>query len=238
MKYVIILVILLILSVILSTYDFIYKRPCFANKMLNEERSLLINLLRITSSILNTNDIDWMPTGGSLLSIYRTNRLILKWDDDYDITISYKHSDKVVDILKQELPSHGCSIVFHRKWGGGHLYKIFFHDEHSKYIKTHRRLFHNTFKWPFIDLFIDCDFHKSNFSPYNIRPEEYPLQDFVVDGIQMKIPTNGNRTYEAFNKNGHIILCKEQSFSHKLEKICPCKGDSRDVLCEKLDLSY
>jgi hypothetical protein len=198
-------------------------RQCFSDKMTEPERQTLHDLLIIVDGILKKNDIDWIPTGGSLLSIYRNKKLFLKWDDDYDMTVN--KPSEALSVLQDSLKDHNCTISFYNKWINGDLYKIYFNDSKIK---------HKTFNWPFIDLFLDVPYNESNFHPHNILAEEYPLIMENIDGIIINTPSSGSRSYESYLNNGHITTCKEQNYSHKYSMGSSCYGP-KTLQCHQLN---
>jgi hypothetical protein len=240
MSILICIIILLVILIFIKLYSInprkIHKgtRQCFDNKMTNSERETLKRLVVITDNILSSKKILWMPTGGSLLSIYRTNKLFLKWDDDYDMTVENSKTKEAVKILKNELPKYNASLHGPKPWGGGSIYRICFNDSEKGIIKSRNK----NETWPLIDLFIDVPHRKCNFRPHNITDEEISLsQKYYIEGIVLNLPITGTRSRNEFKLNGHIDTCIEQSFNHKNGRYETCIGVDK-MECSKLDLNY
>ena len=210
-------------------------RMCWSDKMTTSERAILKRLLIVVDGILKNAGVKWMPTGGSLLSIYRINRLFLKWDDDYDMTVENSKTIVAINALKEELPKHNAILLGPTKWGGGDLYRIGFKDSEPGVTRTPHKKDHT---WPLMDLFINVPFRKSNFFPYNITTEEVnSLETRVVDGVEITVPTVGNRTEKAFKEDGHIDLCIEQEFNHKHGRKESCIGE-KEKKCSEIYMYY
>jgi len=210
-------------------------RACWSNKMTDFERGKLRELVTQTDKVLKRNNIKWMPTGGSMLSIHRTNKLFLKWDDDYDMTIDGSKVNEAVVALRAGLSEINAVLQLTGDWAGGTLYRICFNDSELGVTRTRNKA---DLTWPLIDLFTNVPYRKSNFFPYNITPEEIESMEITrVEGIDMTIPTKGNRTYSAFKKNGHIDKCIEQTFSHKRGRDEKCVGEP-EKSCKGIDLNY
>jgi len=194
------------------------------------ERHTLKDLLSTVNTILTNNNIDWIPTGGSLLAVYRHEKLFIKWDDDYDITVANDKANIAVNVLKEELPKHECSIIFYKKWNGGLLYRIFFNEDNVKHSQNIKNKGWGG-NWPFIDLFINVPKKQSWSHPNNITKDEYPLIQLTIEGMIVKVPSSGIRSRESFKNSNLFSDCKEQSFSHKENKIEFCVGP-RELHCD------
>ena len=129
-----------------------------------------------------------------------------------------------------ELTKVGMNIENLGYFENGYIHKIYWEyppDNIKKYIKPLER---NGIKysWPFIDLFTnihniankDKFFHAEPLQKY-----EYPLKNIKIDSFNMKIPTNGYRSYKYLLKQDTMIIGKEQLYSHKYMKFIPCIGD-------------
>ena len=206
------------------------KRKCFTNKMSNKQRRVYINLLKLTTHILNKNNIDWIPQGGNLLAIYREKKLFIKWDDDFDIAINKYQIKKALSILKEKLPMYDANLVFHRKHNEGVIYKISFTKKSKKYIKSF-----NIYTWPYIDIFVNVKPDNNPTSEEDLNYDEYPLLKMKIDGINVNIPSKGKRSYNSYKKFGFLDTCVEQDWVHSLEKSIPCIGKKK-ILCKELNL--
>ena len=201
--------------------------------MTTDERSTLIELVKVVHSILKKHKIHWIPIGGNLLAIYRHEKLLIPWDDDYDIVVEDSKVQQALQILQQELPNYHASILKYKPWGKeGTLYKIFFLSTHpTLHIHTYTQHQHT---WPFIDLFVNVE-HMPGLNKYacNLKPEELPLIQKTIEGIDIEIPSKGLRTYKQYKDEGYIDECKGQWYSHKFEKLMPCE-EPLSVPCHTL----
>ena len=203
-------------------------RKCFSSKMSTEEKNRYKELLKITFTILDKNNIDWIPVSGNLLSVFRNNSLFIKWDDDYDIVIRDIQVKNALQILESELPKYGAHLLFFRNYENGKLYKISFTNKSKKYISTFK-----TYTWPFIDIFVDLKPYNNATTSHNLNQNEYPLLKKKIEGITIPLPSKGPRSYEAFQKEGFFDICKEQDWVHSLEKSMPCTG-KKEISCNLL----
>ena len=215
-------------------------RKCFTPKITNNERQSYIKLISITNYILKKYNIDWIPIGGNLLSVYRYKTLILPWDDDFDFVINKNHISKALTILKKELPKYKCKIIPTMKWHTTKsiLYKIFFED--SAILENRKiKLKNVVYNWPFLDLFAGSinDTNSTNNNIYNFRSTEmaqdlniweYPLKMIECDGIKIKIPTKGFRSYDSFKNKNIIKNCYDDTYIHKHERHIKCIGNIKE----------
>jgi hypothetical protein len=208
-------------------------RICFSHKINNNELKCYTDLIIIVNKILTIHNIDWIPIGGSLLAIYRHNNLFIPWDDDYDIVFDETKIEYALQILKKELPKYGANLVYFRKWKQkGDILKIFFNSNHINYKNT--IVNHGKFTWPFVDIFINTDKNDNNcLANYNLTKQEYPLEKRIVNGIIVKVPTKGKRSYKHFKHANLLTICKEDSYNHKHEKHIKCIGNN-ETTCNKL----
>ena len=201
-------------------------RNCFTPKMTQSEQKCLYTLVKLIYNIFKKNNIHWIPTGGSLLAIHRHNKLTIPWDDDYDITIRNKDKDKAIKLLKTELPKYNANITFRKIWKGGDLYKIYWTFNNNIFKNTIRSFNIPTKKytWPFIDLFINVKNDFRSLGAFPLSKYDYPLKEVNIEGMLIKIPTNGIRKFSTFFNRGFITTFKEQLWSHKYEKKLDCIG--------------
>ena len=205
------------------------KLRCFHPKMNNYEIKLYYELIKLVTDTLENNNIKWIPVSGNLLSIYRYNKLFNPWDDDFDIVIENKYANKVMKILKKELPNHiGYSK---RKWDSkGYINKIFFkksyspHVYHTNFLPEENR---PNLTWPFIDIFINLKKNNNWNSAHNLSYNEFPLKIKNIDGIKVYLPTNGNRNYNNFKKKKLLENCEDQNYSHKYQLHIKCIGKTK-----------
>jgi hypothetical protein len=201
------------------------QHKCFDTRLTNVEKSSYIQLIKTMNNILIKHNIDWIPVGGSLLAIYRHKNIFIPWDDDYDIVINNKQIDKALHILKLELPKHHIQLNYHRKWNqGGDLYKISYMPNHPKYKNVIKK--YGKYTWPYIDIFTGSKNINTCLSLHNLNKSEYPLKTILVNGILLKVPTNGSRNYNTFSKKDLLTTCYEKSYVHKYEKNIKCIGNN------------
>ena len=193
--------------------------------MTKDEYNLYIELIEIVSTILEKHNIDWIPTGGNLLAIYRHNSIFIPWDDDYDMAVKKEDKDKALKVLEEELPTHNAIIHYIKPWHlGGKLYKIYFNKEKSNIVSTYND---RKYTWPFIDFFVDVPKNNKYDSAHHLEESEYPLITKHIEGINIKIPSNGTRSYESFKNEGLFENCIRQNLSHKFEISIPCIGTEK-----------
>ena len=231
------------------------KRKCFTSKLNELERGLLVNLIKIVDSILTLNNIDWTPIGGNSLSVLRYNKLILPWDDDFDMVIRKNRRRKGLRILKKELPKYGCVIKYWNIWNktNSKLFKIYFKDREGT-ISLEKD--NKTCIFPFIDLFI-CNKNShpnrnKDIIDYSNRINnikslsseavdldilEYPLKIFNCEGIPIKIPTRGFRSIRRKKKSNLLNVCYDSPFNHKIGEKRPCDGINT-FKCNLLSVNY
>ncbi len=66
---------------------------------LEEQKKLLVDLLKYITKICDENDIKYSLIGGSLIGAIR-HKGIIPWDDDIDIILMPNDYDKLMDVLK------------------------------------------------------------------------------------------------------------------------------------------
>lgn len=208
----------------------LHNRGCFEPKMTKDEYNLYIELIKIVSTILEKHNIDWIPVSGNLLAIYRHNSIFIPWDDDFDMVVKKEDVDRTIKVLEEELPNSNYNAnMWNNSWYlGGMLYKIYFNKEKCNIVSTYND---KKYTWPFIDLFVDVPKNSNWFSLHNLEEFEYPLISKYIEGIHIKVPSKGTRSYESFKKQGLFENCIKQNTSHKLEKQIDCKGPG-EVLCK------
>ena len=202
---------------------------CFDRKMNNHEKNLYFKLIKLVVNVLEKNNIKWIPTSGNLLAIYRYNKLFNQWDDDFDIVIEEKYANKVMDILKKELPNYiGYSK---RKWDSkGFINKIFFKETYSPHVYPTNFLPEENkpnLTWPFIDIFINTKNNYNWNTTHNLKYSEFPLKVKKINGIKVYIPTNGIRNYNNFKRKKILENCEHQNYSHKYQLHIKCIGKSK-----------
>lgn len=207
-------------------YQTSVKKNTFDPRRTKNEDKLLMNLLKVTSDILNDNNIVWSLTSGNLLAIYRYGIPILPWDDDMDIVVDKNKNKYAVEILKKELPKHGMSIVYHKKnyvefsdlFSSNKLYKICYSEDKEDIIK--HKYGSNDWSWPFIDLFIDYPRKNQWNNPHDIYSDE-EVGTINYEYNEQNIPLNyfltGTRSKEYIKEQNILDMCYDKPFSHKYD---------------------
>lgn len=229
----------------LSYRDFL-NRKCFTPKITLNERKAFLRLINITNNILKKHNIDWIPIGGNLISVYRYGTLILPWDDDFDFVVRKKYINKAITVLKNELPKYKCKIIALKKWKATNsiLYKIF---SLKNYYTPNHKVYRNNriFNWPFLDLFVDSDdeytsrnneniyiFRSTNMAQ-DLTYNEYPLITLNCDGLDIKVPSRGFRSYDFIKKKNTLDICYDDDFIHKYDINVKCNG-FRKIRCRNV----
>ena len=237
--FIFIFILALVLFVFLSYNIVVYKEPftskrkCFTSKMNKNELNALYFLVNTTGKILNKEKIDWIPCSGNLLAIYRHNSLIIPWDDDYDMVVNKKQETQAIDILTKKLPKYNCKISKWTTRDGCTIYKIYLEKNHPIYGQfltdyhdhKKKKIWKINYTWPFIDLFVgDCK-RKTPLTSASLLDEEYPLKKVIINGLTLRHPTKGLRSYKSFKEKGYLNTLLEDGYSHKHEKRMECKGN-------------
>ena len=68
---------------------------------LNEQKQILLEMLKYIDEICRENNIEYYLSGGTLLGAIR-HKGFIPWDDDVDICLPYKDYRKLIEILKQD----------------------------------------------------------------------------------------------------------------------------------------
>lgn len=215
------------------------KRVCFAQNLNENERSLLVELVKTTGGILDGHGIPWIPVGGNLLAVYRHNKFIIPWDDDYDITIRDEDAPRALAALSKQLVKIGATVTKIGQVAGytrafeewGILYKVHFQPDDTK--PDIRQFLDKKYTWPFVDIFIGG----TETGPMGVKAitdEDLPLRDVIVDGILMHLPSRGPRSLESFMQRPALMKNGvEQMHSHRFESYCGCTGPKEKKLSDR-----
>ena len=66
-----------------------------------EQKEILIEMLKYVDEICRKNNINYFLSGGTLLGAIR-HKGFIPWDDDVDIYVPYQEYRKLIDIMKQD----------------------------------------------------------------------------------------------------------------------------------------
>lgn len=212
------------------------KRVCFAQNLNENERTLLVELVKTTGGILDGHDIPWIPVAGSLLAVYRHDKFIIPWDDDYDITIREEDAPRALAALSKQLVKIGATLTKVGQQAGvedwGILYKVHFQPDDTK--PDIRQFLGKKYTWPFVDIFIGG----TETGPMGVKAitdEDLPLSNVIVDGISMHLPSRGPRSLESFMQRPELMKNGvEQMHSHRFESAyCGCTGPKEKKLSDR-----
>jgi len=211
----------------MENFNLIQQRNCFSQRLNKSEFDCFIQLIKIVDNILKRNNIKWIPVGGNLLSLYRQNQIIMKWDDDFDIVTDKPM--KAVNVLSNELSKYNCKIIPFMPWKkSGFLYKIFFKPDIdnpcSKISITHLRK-GKLYNYPFIDLFVHTEIENDEcLWAHDLQKNELPLHQIKMHDMIISYPSKGTRSRKNFRDNGLFDICIDTDWSHKYEKYISCIG--------------
>ena len=208
-----------------------FRRECFAQNLNKREHALLARLVKTTGFILDAHDIPWIPVAGNLLAVYRHNRMIIPWDDDYDMTIRNEDAPRALKALLEQLPSIGATVTKIGKTnkGWGMLYKVHF-ERGGPPRPGIRRFEGRQYTWPFVDIFIGGT-EAGQMGVKAITDDDLPLYTRIVDDIPMHLPSRGPRSLQAFLQRPDLMrTAVEQSKSHRFEAQCGCNGPMQRAL--------
>ena len=190
-----------------------------------DEAECLKELVRIVGGTLDTEDVSWTPVAGNLLAVYRHGRLVIPWDDDYDIALLRADEWRGVSALHEKMPHmHGMLIKIgdcgRKDWGT--VYKACFDVDHPKFSHVIRT--HGEYTWPFVDVFIGGT-EQGSMGVMSLEDYELPLRDVIIDGITLHVPSRGKRCLQEFQQRPDLMQeAVEQEHSHRYEMSCPCVG--------------
>jgi len=194
----------------------------YFNKSLgfDEHKEIAVDLLKITTSILDEFEIDYFLISGTLLGYVRHNDFI-PYDDDIDLIVSSSIKDKLKDIIKK----YNSEITFLMKNG---IIKICFKDKvinlnDFKTWSAHVIDKKDSYFWPFVDLFTydySEDKKKITFFGKEWNVEEFfPKQQKNFNNIMVSIPNNPHYFLTKNYGKDYMTVLKSSKWNHKKE--CP-----------------
>jgi phosphorylcholine metabolism protein LicD len=183
-----------------------------------EHKQIAIDLLKITTDILNEFNIEYFLISGTLLGLTRHNDFI-PFDDDIDLIVGPEIKDKISDIMKK----YNSEISLVMKDG---IIKTCFKDKvlnlnnfkiWSNYLVNKK----DSYFWPFIDLFIfnySTDRKSINFFGKDWDFEEFfPGQIKNFNGLNVSIPKNPEYFLRINYGKDYMKILKSSNWNHKQE---------------------
>ena len=183
-----------------------------------KHKQTAVDLLKITTDILDEFNIDYFLISGTLLGYIRHNDFI-PYDDDIDLIVSSdikKHESAIftkynhkINMIKTDYLIKFC---FKDK-----VYNLSHVDKNwSKYLLNANDLYF----WPFIDLFM---FEYKNDDKINFfgkdwdTNEFFPKQKIEFNNILVSIPKNPDYFLSRNYGNDYMTILKSSGWNHKKE---------------------
>jgi len=184
-----------------------------------EHKQVAVDLLKITTAILDEFNIDYFLISGTLLGLKRHNDFI-PFDDDIDLIVSSDIKDKVPDIMKKY--NSEISLLIRDD-----IIKTCFKDKvinlnKFKIWSKHLLNKNDSYYWPFIDLFIfkystDRKFIHFFEKDWDIE-EFFPSQRIDFNGINnVSIPRNPDYFLSKNYGKDYMTILKSPNWNHKKE---------------------
>lgn len=168
---------------------------------------LLLELTRIFSKAVDSENLTYFLYGGSLLGSYRHHGFI-PWDDDVDIMMNSSQKDAIRRVLSSYEPEYKLYAPPHKQWK--------FYRAESKHLKE------KPFRWPYVDIFffredenrIWDEFFWYQFTYVYEKKKVFPLQNRPFDNLSLPAPCD----VSSFLGNYASEICMTNSFSHRQER--------------------
>ena len=183
-----------------------------------EHKQVAIDLLKITTDILDEFKIDYFLISGTLLGFQRHNDFI-PFDDDIDLIVSSDIKEKVPDIMKKYNSEISLVIT-------DNLIKTCFKDKvvnlnNCKIWSKHLLNKKDSYFWPFIDLFIfkySTDRKFINFfgKDWDVK-EFFPNERKDFNGLDISIPNNPDYFLSINYGKDYMKILKSSNWNHKKE---------------------
>jgi hypothetical protein len=178
-----------------------------------------IDLLKLTTDILDEFNIDYFLISGTLLGYIRHNDFI-PYDDDIDLIVNSNIKKQLFPIMKKY--KHKLSII-----SKDYLIKFCFKDKvyNLSHIETtwskHLLNVNDSYFWPFIDLFIfeytnDKKCIKFFGKDWDIE-EFFPCQKKEFNNVLVSIPKNPHYFLTKNYGNDYMTILKSSNWNHKKE---------------------
>lgn len=137
---------------------------------IREIHQILIEIARVFHEICNKDNLPYYMIYGTMLGA-RRHKGFIPWDDDMDFAIDYRYYDRLVKILKKNLPSPYKLITRYDKGGavGGYLKII----NCETIIREDNKLYEDENTGLFVDVFL----------LYNASNSLLSLRNAVIKGL-------------------------------------------------------
>lgn len=193
--------------------------------MNSTERTMLLTLLSVFDSVMETSNMTYFLYGGSLLGALRHGGII-PWDDDIDVWINNSqslHLKNKVNFLKQ--------------------YKLYSPlDSQWKLYSIHGNPVINTpYKWPYIDIyrFNENETHvRDSLNQYQVlfsyqKTDIFPLIKCKFETLEVNVPRHIEKIVTT---NYDPEICVSGKFDHR--KDIPIQSQRHVIPCEQLSRYY
>ena len=183
-----------------------------------KNKQTAIDLLKITTDILDEFNIEYFLISGTLLGYIRHNDFI-PYDDDMDLIVTSDIKKHISAIMKK----YNCKLSMIKT---DYLIKLCFKDKvyNLSHVDTNwSRYLLNTndsYFWPFIDLFI---FEYKNDDKINFFGKDwdvnefFPIQKKEFNNILVSIPINPVYFLSRNYGNDYMTILKSSGWNHKKE---------------------
>ena len=175
-----------------------------------------VDLLKITTQILDEFNIDYFLISGTLLGYVRHNDFI-PYDDDIDLIVSSDIKKHLLVIFKK----YNCKLSM---ISTGNIIKLCFKDKicnlnHFKTWSNYLLNVNDSYCWPFIDLFIyEKKEDKINFFGKDWNVDEFfPCQKKEFNNLLVSIPKNPDYFLTKNYGNDYMTILKSSGWNHKKE---------------------
>lgn len=184
-----------------------------------KEYRTLLELTRIFSKAVDSENLTFFLYGGSLLGSYRHHGFI-PWDDDVDVMMNSSQKDAIRRVLSNYEPEYKVYAPPNKQWK--------FYRADSKYLKQ------KPFRWPYVDIFffredehrIWDEFFWYKFTYVYEKNKVFPLLNRPFGNLSLPAPCD----VSTFLGNYASEVCVTNSFSHRQERWLyrrahvPCKA--------------
>lgn len=182
-----------------------------------KHKQTAVDLLKITTDILDEFNIHYFLISGTLLGYIRHNDFI-PYDDDIDLIVNSDIKKHISAIMKKY--NYKLSMIT-----TDYLIKFCFKDKvhNLSHIETNWSKYllngNDSYFWPFIDLFIfEYTNDKINFFGKDWDSNEFfPKQKIEFNNILVSIPKNPDYFLSRNYGNDYMTILKSSGWNHKKE---------------------
>jgi phosphorylcholine metabolism protein LicD len=196
-------------------HDDKYKYKYFSSSLgFGKHKQTAIDLLKITTDILDEFNIEYFLISGTLLGYIRHNDFI-PYDDDMDLIVSSDIKKHLSAIIKKY-----CKLSMIKT---DYLIKLCFNDKVYNLSETiwSNYILNNSYFWPFIDLFIfeyTNDNKCINFFGKDWDVDEFfPIQKKEFNNVMVSIPKNPDYFLSRNYGKDYMTVLKSSNWNHKKE---------------------